>query len=344
MSRGTWMTKPAATQLAYGASEVDPDHIRRIVRKMLRGIVVPLLGAGVNLATRLEPEKMPYNGPEDPYLPSGRELARFLARAFECPKAVGNSEDLLRISQYVDVMEGSGELYERLHEVFSATYEPGPVHRFFAHLQRTLREAGRGPQVILTTNYDDALERAFDAAGEEYDLLTYVWTNPAERRGGFVHRVPGEADSVEIEKPNEYTDLDLKRRPVIVKMHGAVVRCETFKKDSYVITEDHYIDYLAQADLMQLLPASIAEKLRNSHFLFLGYGMADWNMRVILRRIWGSQGLDFPSWSIQWRPDPLETRFWDDRGVDVFDIDVGEYVKRLRVELVRRRGLPFGLD
>ena len=124
-------------------------------------------------------------------------------------------------------------------------------------------------------------------------------------------------------------------------MHGAVKRGGRFDEDNYVITEDHYIDYLAQTDITQLLPAPIPRKLRNSHFLFLGYGMADWNLRVILRRIWGTQGLDFPSWSIQRHPDPLETRFWDDRGVDVFDLDVAEYVKRLRIEIVNRRGLPL---
>jgi hypothetical protein len=331
------MSNHAATRTGGGANPVDQDHVRRVVRKMLRGLVVPLLGAGVNMMSRPEPEKWAYSGPEDHYLPSGRELARFLAKTFECPRAVSKTEDLLRISQYVDVMEGSGELYERLHEVFCATYQPSPVHKFFAQLQRTLREVGEGPQVILTTNYDDALERAFDDVGEEYDLLKYVWANPAERRGGFAHRPPGEEDFRLIEKPNEYIDLDLKRRPVIVKMHGAVVRCGTYEQDDYVITEDHYIDYLAQADI----PVLISDKLKNRHFLFLGYAMADWNMRVILRRIWGSQEFDFPSWSIQRHPDPLETRFWDDRGVDVFDIDLGEYIKRLRVELVSRRGLPL---
>jgi hypothetical protein len=31
----------------------------------------------------------------------------------------------------------------------------------------------------------------------------------------------------------------------------------------------------------------------------------------------------------------------DDRGVTVFDIDVAEYVQRLRLELVNRRGLQL---
>jgi hypothetical protein len=307
---------------------------------MLKGIVVPLLGAGVNMTSRPEPEST-YSGPEDPFLPNGRELAKFLAGAFECPKLVGKTEDLPRISQYVDVMEGSGELYQSLHDVFCADYRPGPVHMFFARLQGLLRESGKGPQVILTTNYDDALERAFDAVGEDYDVLTYVCTNPTDYRGRFAHRGPGQSEYVPILKPNEYVDLDLPHRTVILKMHGAVERNGNFDEDNYVITEDHYIDYLAQTDITQLLPAPIPKKLRNSHFLFLGYGMADWNLRVILRRIWGTQGLDFPSWSIQRRPDPLETRFWDDRGVEVFDADVADYVKRLRFELVNRRGLPL---
>jgi hypothetical protein len=332
------MSDHAATRLAGGASPVDDDHIRRVVRKMLGGIVVPLLGAGVNVSGR--PAGSRYNGPDDPYLPNGAELAEFLAYAFEYPQLVGQT-DLLRVAQFLDVMEGSGELYQRLHDVFNARYEPGPVHMFFARLQPMLRQYGNGSQLILTTNYDDALERAFENVGEPYDLLTYVCSNPSEYRGRFTHQGPDKGDPVVIENPDKITSLDLRKRAVILKMHGAVVRRDGFDQDNYVITEDHYIDYLARADITLLLPTPIPGRLRNSHFLFLGYGMADWNLRVILRRIWGTQGLDYPSWSIQYVPDELETRFWDDRGVDVFDIDVGEYIERLRVELVNRRGLSF---
>ena len=33
----------------------------------------------------------------------------------------------------------------------------------------------------------------------------------------------------------------------------------------------------------------LVEKLRRCHFLFLGYELQDWNVRVILHRIWGEQ-------------------------------------------------------
>jgi hypothetical protein len=335
------MSDSAVTRVVGRASPVDDDHIRRVVRKMLAGIVVPLLGAGVNVSGR--PPGSRYSGPDDPYLPSGQELAEYLAKAFEHPQLVSDrrKRDLLRVAQFVDVMEGSGELYQRLHDVFNASYEPGPIHRFFAQLQPFLRQRGKGSQVILTTNYDDTLERAFDSVSEPYDLLTYVCTNPSEYRGRFMHQGPDKGEPVVIENPDTITSLDLRERAVILKMHGAVVRCDDFHQDNYVITEDHYIDYLARADITRVLPKPIPDKLRNSHFLFLGYGMADWNLRVILRRIWGAQGLDYPSWSIQYDPDEIEMRFWDDRGVDVFDIDAAKYIELLRVEFVNRRGLAF---
>ena len=72
---------------------------------------------------------------------------------------------------------------------------------------------------------------------------------------------------------------------MILKIHGAVDRADA-EADSYVITEDHYIDYLARENVARLIPAYLMARMRTSHFLFLGYGMRDWNLRVILRSIW----------------------------------------------------------
>ena len=305
------------------------EHAEEVVRKMLKGMIVPLLGAGVNLWAG----DRKFAARER--LPSGSELAGFLTDAFPYKKQleVDEVDDLIRVAQFIDVMVGSGELYEALHSVFDADYRPGPVHEFLARLQPILRERGKGPQVILTTNYDDALEQAFAEADEPYDLITYVCASPADQRGKFVHFPPGASEPIPIVKPNEYAGLELDRRAVILKMHGAVARHGTFDQDNYVITEDHYIDYLANADPSSLLPAPIMKRLRNSSFLFLGYGMSDWNLRVILRRIWGERPLDYPSWSIQLGPKTYETKAWKDRGVETFDCDLTDYVRRLQLAL-----------
>ena len=43
---------------------------------------------------------------------------------------------------------------------------------------------------------------------------------------------------------------------MILKIHGAVDRPNA-RRDSYVITEDHYIDYLTKTDIGQLIPAEL---------------------------------------------------------------------------------------
>ena len=75
----------------------------------------------------------------------------------------------------------------------------------------------------------------------------------AELHGRFMHRLPG-GDVVAIERPNEYTQLDLEERTAILKLHGAIDR-RNFKQDSYVITEDSYIDYLVGGDLGRISPS-----------------------------------------------------------------------------------------
>ena len=309
------------------SAEAD-RHARKVVRKMLNGIVVPLLGAGANLSDR--PAGETWRAGRFDYLPNGSELAAFLADEFEAPAEVRIGDDLLRVSQYVETTEGSGELYQQLHRVFDGDYRPGSLHAFLAELAPTLRKRGNGMQVILTTNYDDALERAFEAADEAYDLLTYVAASPREFRGRFMHWPPGEQPRV-IESANDYTGLDLKQRTVILKLHGAVRRrSESFADDNYVITEDDYIEYLSQMNVEDLLPQAVTARLRNSHFLFLGYSLRDWNLRVMLHRIWGEQPLEFPSWAIQRNADELEQAAWAKRNVEILELELAEYVDRLR--------------
>jgi hypothetical protein len=315
-------------------TDVETDlsrDVRAVARKLLKGMVVPLLGAGVNACGR--PADFTWQPSDRQHLPTGDELARYLAKEFDTPAELAQSPDLIRVSQFIDSVESSGgELYQTLHEIFDADYEPGPVHRFLAGVAPLLRERGQ-LQVILTTNYDDALERAFDEADESYDLISYIASNPKEYRGRFMHRPPGGEPRV-IESANDYR-LGPEKRTVILKLHGAVER-KPPEEDNYVITEDHYIEYLTHTDITSQLPSVVTEKLRNSSYLFLGYGLRDWNLRAILRRIWGEQVTSFGSWAIQKHVDPIEQAFWAKRNVEILNLDLEEYLDLLRAALDAR--------
>jgi DNA-directed RNA polymerase subunit RPC12/RpoP len=341
-------------------------HYKMVVKAITDGRVVPFFGAGVNLCGR--PAETAWQRGQ--YLPSGGELAEYLAEKFgypssetqvrcpscksevrlaektqvRCPscksevRLAEKTQDLVRVSQYVAVTVGSGPLYEELHSLLDTDYRPTLLHQLFATLPKVLREKGypHPYQLIVTTNYDDLMERAFQDVSEPFDLVSYV--AEGEQRGKFLHWPPdGEARL--IEKPNEYRGLSLDQRPVILKIHGAVDRA-TGEQDSYVITEDHYIDYLTRTDISNLVPVTLAAKLRRSHFLFLGYSLRDWNLRVILHRIWGEQKLTWKSWAIQLDPHPIDQEFWRKRDVDIFDVRLEHYVAALseRMQALPRVG------
>jgi hypothetical protein len=305
-------------------AEPTETHYRIVAKAFAEARVIPLLGAGVNLCGR--PHGTGWQ--QGQYLPSGLELAAHLARAFYFPS--DEPQELLRVSQYAAVMTGSGPLYEELHRLLDADYQPTKVHTLLASVPEFLRRHGLVRyQLIVTTNYDDTLERAFRAAGEEFDLVCYV--AEGRHRGKFLHTTP-DGDTQLIERPNEYKALSLSRRTVILKIHGAIDRLDS-DRDSYVITEDHYIDYLTRTDISNLVPVGLAARLRRSHFLFLGYSMADWNLRVILHRIWGEQALSYRSWSIQLNPKPIEEGFWRRRGVEILHASLEDYIDALAAHL-----------
>jgi hypothetical protein len=304
-----------------------PDELERhfnyVSRLIVEGRVVPFLGAGANLCGR--PAAVPWRV-DQAFLPSGAELSSYLKQEWrDC-----REDELARVAQWVFEMGGSADLFEQLHRLFDRDYPPTRLHTFLAQLPALLLSKNYQPryQVIVTTNYDDLLERAFAAAGQPYDVVTYM--SEGETRGKFVH-TDAEGNEHTIDIPNQYRNLAVDRRTTLLKIHGAVKRhAADAEGDSYVITEDHYIDYLTRTELSNLVPVTLAAKLRKSHFLFLGYGLRDWNMRVILHRIAGEQKLTYKSWAIQRAPTDLDQRFWDRRDVDILDVDLESYITELQ--------------
>jgi hypothetical protein len=341
-------------------------HYGLVAKAITDGRVVPFLGAGANLCDRPDDNTHFERGQ---YLPSGSELAEYLANSFGCPL----SEDLARVSQYVALLgPGYKALYQALRELFDVNYPPTLLHKLLAVLPAVLRDKGLPPryQLIVTTNYDDVLERTFHAAREEFDLVSYMaaegdskgkflhWSyafKPKTKREDFEHEEkfksevererkkfykefwkawpPPGIESRLIRISNEYSDVAIDKRPVILKIHGAVDRVtppEMLERlDSFVITDEDYIDYLTRADISTLVPMNVAAKFNRSNFLFLGYSLRDWNLRVILRRIWGQQNLKNNSWGILLKPEDLDQIFWMKRDIQLINAPLCDYVKQL---------------
>jgi hypothetical protein len=77
------------------------------------------------------------------------------------------------------------------------------------------------------------------------------------------------------------------------------------------------------------IPVGVGARLRRSHFLFLGYGMREWNLRLVLDRMSGGQPLAYRSWAVLPEARPLERQFWRSRDVDLLEQPLDEYLDSL---------------
>jgi hypothetical protein len=279
-----------------------------------KGRVIPLLGSGASLGGRL-PGTTWTLGQVD-YLPTALELARHLATQTKFPEE--EELRLTKVAQYYDVVGGRNRLREELHNIFDNDFPLTSLHRFLADVPR--------PLLIVTTNYDDCIERALKLKNREYDLV--IHTTDAAAGHHLLWWQYGKTEPVKV-SPNKL-DLGKNPRTIVYKMHGAVDRGFA-ARDQYVITEDDYIDFLSRMTKNKAVPAIFAEPFQTRPFLFLGYSLRDWNLRVVLNRI--EKDLRRPrgirSWAIQKDPSPLEQRFWQERGVEVYNKPLDEFVDEL---------------
>ncbi len=277
--------------------------------RLKRGKVIPFLGAGASLVGRTGANK--WKSPEDDFLPKAGELSDYLGQLTEFPSP---ELELTRVAQYFAGLNGPAGLGDELHDIFAKEYGCGDLHELLAEYPCPL---------IVTTNYDDLMERAFRKKSRPFHTVIYRTT---EQPTVLVWE-HGAAAPKEVH-PNEM-DLKLGSVPVIYKMHGASDRNDK-TRESYVITEDHYVQFLSRIAQQSAIPAVIADFFGESHFLFLGYGLKDWNLRVVLHEIWRKWPRRYGSWAIQHTPPPLEYQFWLKRDLTIFDITIDDFVARMK--------------
>jgi hypothetical protein len=272
--------------------------------------VIPFLGSGASLLGR--PDDAKWHSPESSFLPAAGELADYLDKKSGYPSL--SDRELTRVAQFFDGVAGRGGLDLELHEIFANRSQVPALHRMLAHSHFPL---------IITTNYDSLLEQAFEEENQPYHLVVY---QTGSRKLWF-----REAGRTEVRQSlANAIDLPLGKASVIFKMHGTAQQ-QPSDRESFVITEDDYIEFLTRMASKAAIPSIFGEPFRNSHFLFLGYGLRDWNLRVILHKIWSDwPQRRFQSWAIQHRAQPLEREFWSKRQLTIYEMNLTDFVAGLR--------------
>jgi hypothetical protein len=299
---------PAAPQFT-GAPFTD------LVEMVRSGFCILFLGAGVHYPP---PADSGYDYPEELRPPLGATLAKRLAPKcdFEQICAGESAENLQRVAHCFERQLGRQRLAEEIKAAVGGSARPSAAVRGLAELPFKL---------VMTTNYDRLFERALrrDAVDREPIVLVYD-PRGEEPTGDF---------------PGDLTEIDV-RTPWLLKMHG-----DLESPDSIVVTDEDYINFVRRMTAMgdnYPIPASLLYALRKRPVLFVGYGLLDFNLRLLFHTLrWRLDPANSPrSYSVDLKPDPLVRTVWTEQlGLNFIVEDVWSFVPRL-YEAILGREMP----
>lgn len=145
-------------------------------------------------------------------------------------------DDYLKIPQYYYNLRKEKDYYDVILNKFNIKAEPNEIHDLIINLN---------PAHIITTNYDDLIERACNKKGLFFDIVS--------------------------------KDQDLPysvNNKMIIKMHGDL------NNKNIVLKEDDYLSYFKNFQLIQ----NYIKSLISTHVvLFIGYSVSDINVKYIFQ-------------------------------------------------------------
>jgi hypothetical protein len=331
--------------MAAGARSIDEFPFAPIAKDLREGKCIPFLGAGAS--------SFPNDLEAKP--PNASALARQLAEEWVHPqyrvlrelenandvaarerylKARLDCENLMLVSSWVE--HGLGErsrLDEKLREYLADKTLPfNALHDLLG------RVAQQRPMAIITTNYDDLIELALKDRQVPFDLFVVAIDRPAAEgrpQGALLFRPAGQDELRPVTAEQQLLDLEIEggqvllKRTALFKIHGHIDRIRG-SDDTFVITEEDYVAFLGRmGSENSVIPADLVALMQSRTLLFLGYGLRDWNFRVLLDRLNRSRLQPKRSYAISHEVEPAEGELWGARKVVVFSADLNAFVPRL---------------
>lgn len=254
----------------YYLSETTDQHIQEIKELIAEDKLILFIGAGVSKPLAL---------------PDWNELISQLATelGYNDPKVFALYGDNLTLAEYYKIAKNpsgtSTPLTNWMKEnltIDKAKIESSAVHKEIARL---------GCSIVYTTNYEEALEKAFEAEGKHPHKIA-----------GIEHLASIPANAVQI-----------------VKFHG-----DMDDEESIVLAEQ---DYFKRLNFDTPLDIKLRADMLTKSILFLGYSMSDINVRLMiykLNQLWEkSSATKSPhkSYIFMARPNPIQEEIFQARGI-----------------------------
>jgi hypothetical protein len=338
--------------LGYRGMQLVGPPYGFIADSLLDGTAVPFFGAGASAVYRPQNEAWEAGRP---FMPFGGELAMMLASAANYPaveeayeralsdltramqgmaegitvgqaesvlapvlqKHLGGPPDLAFVASWAEHVQGHRRaVHRKLRQSFAVECSPGLLHNEIAGIEAT--------RLYVTTNYDDMLEKAL-APRQPHTIVDRgeqgLWVSVAGQ-------TPLRVSSTGTELYDLLNDPKTQQpsRPILFKMHGSVDKANALN-DHYLITEEDYVDFLGRAS-KGYIPPYVDALMLNKDFLFLGYSLEDWHVRVILRKLLaGPRNVRF--WAIVTGHSEVEQRVWQANELSIYPVDLIAFAEEL---------------
>lgn len=260
----------------FGAEEGGRPYEgwRALINHINKGTCTPILGPGLT----------------DSLIGPRREIARRWAETSEFPMAPHDQEDLPQVAQYEFVNQEDSDivleefrssvrtgLLSKLGKTQSRARLEAPVDDLLVELgTRRWRSNPCEPhwvlaqapfRIYITATLNSLLFEALKAVGKKPREELFRWNDDADW-----------PPSVYDEDPDYSPTLE---EPLIFHLFGRLG-----VRDSVVMTEDDYFDYLIGATRnSDLIPDEIRYELSNNSLLFVGFEMDGWDFRVLYRSL-----------------------------------------------------------
>jgi hypothetical protein len=222
------------------------------------------------------------------FLISRARAARGIAARWQVPVSAPSQYDLTKVSQYLAANQDRrfprSALANFMSEFIRESGRLNPeldsnptVNDLISALGRTSRASNvNDPYRLLanlpfpiyfTTSWTSLLEDALTEARRPPQVKSFEW-----------NKLRGD------ERPLTVTAKD-PENPVVFRLFGSFDDI-----DSIVLTEDDYFQYLTNWALSRKHLSGVKNKLTNANLLLLGFGLDDWDFRVLFRSIQMMEG------------------------------------------------------
>lgn len=346
------------------ATVIDELDWFTIIGRIKKGLCVPFLGAAANVKSgkyeglplgidlALHMVQIITNKTAEEVKSDLKELEKIdtVKRLLESPDYKGlarvSFQDLTRVAWHVKYKTDFDTFLALLKNfILDSNCQPSLLLKTLARIPKF--------KVIVTTNYDRLMEKAIIGTGAHPEVIV-------QRIYGFNEEEQKEAED----------QLLMPDARIIYKMHGTFLDEKDLDKpragkngedaaqeesvsekpinpqmrdlsSQLIISEDDYIQFLTViGKAREGVPDLIKSRIIDSSLLFLGYGLEDWDFRTIYKGL--IETLPDPrkrkSFAIQKDPSALWVRFWEDKKVQIYNIDLYEFAEQLK-ERCQKEGL-----